>query len=111
MWSNTTIDVLNSFKNKQHNTIQQKQENKAVKTFAEKGTSVDSVKKLSNEKIGKYECKYETLQENQTANFWVICEKLPVDLKLSKMGFWRDKVLIVRDWKGAIQDLDKKTKI
>merc|ERR1712071_553431 len=63
------------------------------------------------EELGKYECKYETLQETQTANFRVICEKLPVDLQLSKMRFWRDNGLIVREWKGTIQDLEKKTKI
>lgn len=83
----------------------------AAKIIAGKGTSLETIKEICSKHIGNFECSFDTLKETQTANFRIVCEKVPVNQDLSKLVFWKNSGLLVRLWSSVIQDLNKRTRI
>jgi hypothetical protein len=82
-----------------------------AKIIAAIGTSLEAIKDICSKNISQFECSFDVLKQTQTANFRVVCEKVPENQDLSNLAFWKTAGLSARRWTSVIQDLSKRTRI
>ena len=82
-----------------------------AKITAAIGTSLETIKDICSKNIRQFECSFDVLKQTQTANFRVVCEKVPENQDLSNLAFWKTAGLSARRWTSVIQDLSKRTRI
>ena len=82
-----------------------------AKIIAAIGTSLEAIQDICSKNISQFECSFDVLKQTQTANFRVVCEKVPENEDLSNLAFWKTAGLSARRWTSVIQDLNKRTRI